>query len=186
MSETDGRIDITPDTRLGSLLEAWPELEEVLLRMSPSFARLGNPVLRRTVARVATLRQVATVGDIPLGRLVSDLRRAAGLSDTYGPEPAGAATGERPHWVDALPVAQSWDAREAIDSGEQPMARVLRSLDALAAGDAFELVTPFVPAPIVDLARQRGFHTWSSLEAPGLARTWFARQVPELGQRPGD
>ncbi len=51
---------ITPDSRLGDLLERWPGLEDVLLELSPHFRALRNPVLRRTVAKVATLRQVST------------------------------------------------------------------------------------------------------------------------------
>jgi hypothetical protein len=76
---------ITPDSKIGDLLERWPELEEVLLGISPHFKALKNPVLRRTIAKVATLRQVATVSGVALGVLVERLRAGAGLA------PAGPA-----------------------------------------------------------------------------------------------
>lgn len=40
-------LPITPATRVGELLDAYPELEEVLVAAAPPFARLANPVLRR-------------------------------------------------------------------------------------------------------------------------------------------
>ena len=58
------RCPITPATKVAELLESWPELEEALVAQAPAFRRLKNPVLRRTVARVATLEQAAGVGGI--------------------------------------------------------------------------------------------------------------------------
>src|SRR6516165_6905984 len=91
---------ITPDSKLGELLERWPQLEGVLLDLSPHFGALKNPVLRRTVAKIATLRQVSTVSGVSLGVLVAKLREGAGLApaaiEDGGP---GAAPAERPAWA---------------------------------------------------------------------------------------
>ena len=46
---------IGPETTVGAMIEAYPELESVLVEMAPAFAKLRNPVVRRTVAKVATL-----------------------------------------------------------------------------------------------------------------------------------
>ena len=56
--------DITAGTKVAALLSAHPELEDLLISMSPAFIKLRNPVLRRSVARVATLRQAAAVGKL--------------------------------------------------------------------------------------------------------------------------
>jgi hypothetical protein len=45
---------ITPQTKVGELLDAYPELESILFELSPAFAKLKNPILRKTVARIAT------------------------------------------------------------------------------------------------------------------------------------
>ncbi|MFI4941789.1 MAG: DUF1858 domain-containing protein [Burkholderiales bacterium] len=93
------RAAITPATKVADLLESWPELEEVLIAQAPAFRRLRNPVLRRTVARVATLEQEASTppewldsgrvtssvdadalldaGDVPLGRVNQQARALA-------------------------------------------------------------------------------------------------------------
>lgn len=168
-------VDITPDSRLGELLERWPELEEVLIGLSPHFRALRNPVLRRTVAKVATLRQVSKVSGVPLGALVERLRAGAGLAPLAVAEGSGGAPAERPPWAEPAAVAQRHDARAAIEAGEHPLPRVLADLAALGDGQVYELVTPFVPAPLVDLAREKGFASFSAVEAEGLVRTYFRK-----------
>lgn len=49
-------IEITPSTTVYAILDSYPELEEVLIGMAPAFKKLKNPILRNTVAKVATLK----------------------------------------------------------------------------------------------------------------------------------
>lgn len=166
---------ITPDSRLGELLERWPGLEAVLLDLSPHFRALRNPVLRRTVAKVATLRQVSSVSGVPLGVLVERLRAGAGLAPLAFAEEQGQRA-ERPAWAVAGAVTRSHDARAAIEAGEHPMPRVMADLAQLAGADVYELLTPFVPAPLVDLADGKGFAAYSVVESDALVRTFFKRK----------
>jgi hypothetical protein len=179
---------ITPESKIGDLLERWPGLEAVLLDLSPHFRALQNPVLRRTIARVATLRQVSKVSGVPLGALLERLRAGAGLPPlAVAADDAGAAA-ERPGWLaDTAVVARTHDARAAIAAGEHPMPRVMADLAALPAGDIYLLVTPFVPAPLVDLAREKGFESFSVVEAEGVVHTWFRRSgaAPDSAAREG-
>lgn len=173
MSGTAG--DINPETRVGELLDRFPALEETLIGLSPEFQRLRNPVLRRTVAKVATLRQISKVGGVPLGTLINTLREKAGLD----PAPAAAGgemgTGLAPAWFDPAKVTASFDARPALARGEHPMPEIMSRLLGLSAGGIFELRTPFTPAPLMDLAKGKGFECWSRTETPELTRTFFHR-----------
>jgi hypothetical protein len=168
---------ITPDSRLGELLERWPALEEVLLALSPHFRALRNPVLRRTIARVATLRQVSSVSGVSLGVLIERLRAGAGLAPAPVAEESGGPPPERPAWAAEGPATRSHDARQAIEAGEHPLPRVMADLAGLAGDDVYQLLTPFVPAPLVDMARGKGFEAFSVAEAEGLVRTFFRRAV---------
>jgi hypothetical protein len=171
----DRAADVTPDSKVGELLERWPSLERVLVEISPHFEALKNPVLRRTVAKVATLRQVAKVSGVPLGVLIERLRAGAGLPPVAVAAEADGTPSARPEWAAAGAVVRTLDARADIEAGEHPMPAVMRELAGLAPGQVFELVTPFVPAPLVDLAREKGFEGQTLAEAPGLVRTWFRR-----------
>ncbi len=165
---------ITPESKIGDLLERWPGLEQVLVELSPHFRALRNPVLRRTVAKIATLRQVATVSGVPLGVLVERLRAGAGLPPIAVAAAEGAGT-ERPAWAVEGTVTRTHDARAAIEAGEHPLPRVMTDLAALGESEVYQLLTPFVPAPLVDLAREKGFAAHSVVEGDGLVRTFFRR-----------
>ena len=176
MTERDDRAaNITPDSRVGALLERWPHLEAVLIELSPRYRALENPVLRRTVAKVATLRQVAKVGGVPLATLIERLRAAVGLAPLAVSEAEPGASGVRPPWAAERAVTRRHDARAAIEAGEHPLPKVMADLATLGDEEVYELVTPFVPAPLVDLAREKGFASFSVSEGDALVRTYFRR-----------
>src|SRR5689334_16617803 len=73
-------LPIDPETTVGALLEAYPEVENILVEMAPAFAKLRNPVIRRTVAKVATLEQAAKIGGVSLQAMIRRLREVTGQS----------------------------------------------------------------------------------------------------------
>ena len=176
MAEAPRITDITPETKIGPLLDAHPALESVLLDMSPNFAKLKNPVLRKTVAKIATLRQVAEIGGVPLASMINTLRSAAGIGDRFSESGAGTPTGgtnEAPAWVRSSAVAVTYDARPDIEAGEHPAQRVIAGLQQLSANEMYELITPFIPAPLIELARGKGYTAWSVKEQENVVRTFF-------------
>ncbi|MBM3790162.1 MAG: DUF1858 domain-containing protein [Acidobacteria bacterium] len=169
-------MEITPETRVGPLLDRYPELEAVLIGLSPAFARLRNPMLRRTVAKVATLQQAARIGGIAPSQLIRTLRDAAGLDagtpvadETGGPEAAA------PGWFRQELVVIAFDARPLIDSGGQPLGRAMTDLAALGPGEVYELLTPFLPAPLLDKAKEKGFASWTRRDEEGIFHNYFCR-----------
>ncbi|PKK83651.1 MAG: hypothetical protein CVT49_07620 [candidate division Zixibacteria bacterium HGW-Zixibacteria-1] len=173
--ENDTKPYITPDSKVGALLEYFPELENVLMEMSPSFRKLRNPVLRRTVAKVATLRQVAKIGNISLSKMINELRTAAGQSTGDAFENDEITTDARPEWFNEGKVVKSFDARSTIEAGRNPMGEFFKVLGEVEGGKICELITPFVPAPLIELARGKGYRVWSRQTAEEKFGTYFIR-----------
>ncbi len=69
-------LSIGPETTIAALLCTFPAPEEVLIEMAPAFAKLRNPLVRRTVARIATLEQAAAIGGVDLQGMILKLRRS--------------------------------------------------------------------------------------------------------------
>jgi len=176
---TAGRPAITPDTKVAALLEAYPELEEVLVGMAPPFAKLRNPVLRRTIARVTTLRRAAEVGGLVPRELVRRLREAAGLDPAGEAEavedgaaaPAGAVA-ERPGWTREAEVRWNLDADALLGGGREPLAEIGRRVSELEQGACGVLESSFVPAPLLEWLRSRGHDAVCVAEGQGY-RTWI-------------
>jgi hypothetical protein len=168
------RVPITPATKVADLLDSWPELEEVLIAQAPAFRRLRNPVLRRTVARVATLEQAAGVGGVAVRDLVAALRRAAGLQDAEPAEAAGSASpasAEPPEWVGRFRLIESLDADALLDAGQVPLPLVR----ALGPGEMLRVDSAFRPVPLVDALARQGFRCHTRETAPGKVETFLSR-----------
>jgi hypothetical protein len=169
-------LAITPATKVAELLEAYPELEETLIGLAPAFARLRNPVLRRTVARVASLEQAASVGGVSVRELVAALRAAAGQ------EPDGPGEGESPvpdsgpapGWLDESRVATVIDADALLDDGEVPLARVVAAAAALATGTHLRVDSGFRPTPLIDALSKQGHPSHVRQDRPGRFSTYVA------------
>ena len=165
---------ITPETKIGAMLERYPHLEDVLIETVPQFAKLRNPILSKTVAKVTTLRQAALVGGVTLSELINTLRKALGEEAAIDPDESdGYERSEPPEWFSPDKVAQSLDARPILDAGRQPMSDVMADLKNLRNGEICEFITPFVPAPLIEMAQSRGFSTWWTREDEEVVKTYF-------------
>lgn len=171
----DDKPVITPKTRVLQLIEAYPQLEAVLVAMVPAFRKLQNPVLRRTVARVATLQQAAAVGNVAVEELVNRLRREVG-QDLYAGGAGTAYNTERPAWFDPARVAGELDARPLLAAGEQPVNQAMADLAALAPGSIYKLSAPFLPAPLIDKGASLGLEHWLVKQAEESFEVFFYKR----------
>jgi hypothetical protein len=168
------QLNITPETKINQLLKAYPELEKVLIGMSPAFSKLRNPVLRNTVAKVATLRQVAQVGNVSLPNLINRLREQVGLeTETWSEiKPTDQA---QPSWFDPGKIKRAKDIRPILNRGEQPLNEVLTDLKSLQELEIYKLIAPFPPAPLIDKAKRMGVDVWAEQIKPDLFHVYFKK-----------
>ena len=150
---------IAPKTKIVELIDAYPQLEQVLIGYVPAFEKLKNPLLRKTVARVTTLQQAAVIGGVKVEDLINQLRKEVGQDRFYG-KAAAAYTTERPGWFSEARVVAELDARGMLAAGEQPVNQAIAELQALDQGEIYRLVAPFMPAPLVDKASSLGISHW--------------------------
>jgi TusA-related sulfurtransferase len=171
------RAPILPSTKVAALLDQYPEIEELLIAMAPPFQKLRNPVLRKTVARVASLEQAAAVARMPVRELVNRLRAAAGQQDLPSEETCGGATSyfsPRPEWFDPAKIVASIEEKSG-DPGKMPVVSVLQGLVAMNPGEILELITNFLPAPGIDLLRKKGLRVWTMEDDCKLFRTYVSK-----------
>jgi len=158
------------------MLDAFPGLEKILVELSPAFAKLKNPVLRKTVARVASLQQVAVVGGLKVDDLVNRLRREVGQDLFTGlAENSNYLVTTTPEWFDSGKVIRRFDAISVINSGGSPLAEVLSIVSQLSPGEILELKTPFVPAPIIDILKKEKIRSFS-IDKDGIVFNFFEKQ----------
>lgn len=170
------KLIITPKTKIYDLLEAYPQLEDVLISLAPEFKKLKNPVLRRTIARVANIAQAATVGGLNVEQMVNTLREKVGQGSIEQIDDTGAKyVTVCPEWFNAGLIVNTIDIRKMLNRGEQPVHEVLSSIQKLNDQDILVVIAPFVPAPLLDKSLSLGYRHWLEKKDEGEFWIYFSR-----------
>lgn len=158
------QLDINLQTKVAEMLDYYPQLEEVLLELSPSFAKLKNPILRKTIARIATLKQISEIAKLDPGEMISTLRRHANLCAPNVESIELSNFAPQPEWIDENRVIKTFDVCPILNEGKSPMKQIIDETHSLGTGQILKLITPFVPSPIIDILEKKGNRCWSKSE----------------------
>lgn len=170
------KLIITPKTKIYDLLEAYPQLEDVLIALAPPFKKLKNPVLRRTITKITTLNQAATIGSLNVEELVNTLRKEIGQENIRElSETETAYQTDRPNWFEEKKVVNSIDIRDMLHAGEQPVHEVLSAIKKLGDGELLEVITPFIPAPLLDKSLSLNYRHWLKKESDDKFVIYFGK-----------
>ena len=155
------KLIITPKTKIFDLLEDYPQLEDILIQAAPPFKKLKNPVLRKTITKITTLSQAATIGGLKVEELINKLRTEVGQANVelVGDEGENYVT-EKPSWFNESNVAETIDIREMLNAGEQPVHEVMSAIKKLNDTEILKVVAPFVPAPLLDKSLSMEYKHW--------------------------
>lgn len=161
-------MEITSQTKLYDILEAYPQLEEQIMKIAPPFQNLKNPVLRRTVGKLATLEKVAQVGGMDVSQLVNTLRRAVGQTElsekaSLPPLIEIPRQADDPEWIAGEPQFIV-NGTEMLQRGEVPLGHINELLNQLEAGRYILLLTDFEPTPMLEAMQKQNrkvFHKTS-------------------------
>lgn len=170
-------MEITSQSKLFDVLETYPFLEAQIIHIAPPFKNLKNPVLRRTVGKLATIQQVAQIGGMDAGKLVNTLRKAAG-QDELTLEPAAALVVDLsrdvddPEWITGEPQF-TVNGTEMLQRGEVPLGQINERLEQLTPGRFLLLVTDFEPTPIVDAMHKQNRRVFHKTKGDGKTHLTF-------------
>jgi hypothetical protein len=172
---TKNNIEITPSTKVNDLLDTYPELEETLIGIAPPFKKLKNPLLRKSVARVATIKHISSVGNVPLNELINKLRMAVGQSvtdDSYEDENYFL---DKPDWFSEDKISLSFNEEKLGDKDKMTLVTMLQEAKNVKEGEIIELATSFLPAPGIDRMKSKGYSVWTVKQEDDLIKSYFLK-----------
>jgi len=179
------RAPVTPETKIAAALDADPGLIERLIALNAVFAKLRNPVLRKTMAKLVSFSEAAKVAGVPLEAMLA-------VANGHGaPAPAGEAPKPEamPDWAQAIDLAKATtlDVRPLLARGEEPLSVVMRTAKDVPAGGALVLDAPFDPAPLRRVLGTKGFAAHAANLADGHWRVFFLKrgEAPPSATAPG-
>ncbi len=170
--ETNNKLIITPKTKVLQLIETYPQLEDVLIGYVPAFKKLKNPLLRNTVARITSLQQAASIGNVNVGDLINILRKEVGQEILTETKDTMYNT-TKPAWFGEEKIKQELDVRAMLAAGEHPVAQVMADLNVLPGDTIYKLIAPFLPAPLIDKATSLQVQHWIVKESEELYFIYF-------------
>lgn len=169
------KVDITPSTKVNDILTAYPEIEDDLIKMAPPFKKLRNPFLRRTIGKVATLKQVSAVGNIPLNDLINNLRKLVGqpeINESYTDENYFL---DKPEWFSQEKISLSINEEKMENKNQMTLVTILLEAKNVKKGEIIELITTFLPAPGIDILKSKGYSVWTIKEENNIIKSYFLK-----------
>jgi len=153
-------MEITGKTKLMTVLETYPELENQIILAAPAFKNLKNPVLRKTVGRLATIEKVAQIGELDTLTFVNLLRRLVGQAEVIPqvePElsiPQIQIESGDPEWIQGEPEFIV-DGTALLAKGEVPLHVINERLQQLSPTGYILLLTNFEPQPMIEAVKKQ-------------------------------
>ena len=154
-------MEITLDTKIYDLLKEYPFMEDELIRINPKFKKLKNPILRRTLTKIASIKQAAIVGGMEPIELLNAVRKAVGQEPVEEAPQKERISEEIPLWITQEPAAV-FSANELLDQGKNPLAEISKKLKSLPDGSLILLKADFKPEPLIDALKEQGYQVYSA------------------------
>ena len=158
--------EITLDTKIADLLNEYDGMKEILIQINPKFKKLNNPVLRRTLAKIAGVKQAAIVGGMDPYDLLNRLREAVGQKPLeHSVADMESEMVKVPEWTGKVPVV-TLDANVILDEERNPLAELHKAMKSLEKGEIVTIESDFKPEPLIDEMVQKGHEVFSMEVAP--------------------
>ena len=181
---------IGPDDRLGDVLARDQRALDVLVGASPELHGLRNPVTRKVMGRLATIRQIANMAGMEPDILIRRLNQALRDDTPRGSRPVAAAPvvhpdrGKESMSIDtsAAPAAlaripeeliHELDVRPDLREGREPFSRIMAARHEIPEGGALRLRAIFEPVPLYVVMAKQGFDHWTERLADDDWIVWF-------------
>ncbi len=169
------------EDRISTVLSRDPRMLDVLLAASPTFSHLKNPIMRKTMARLATVEHAARVAGLDADELVARLN-AALRGEAYVPRATAAAQTPAASAPKPAIVAQATEAtivdcdvRDDLQKGIEPLSRILAAARGVPREKLLRLRAIFEPVPLYAVLGKQGFAHFTERLADDDWIVWFWR-----------
>ena len=156
--------EIKIDTTIADLLNNYKGMKDTLISINPKFKKLNNPILRRTLAKLATVKQAAIIGGMKPEDLLNQLRVAVGQEPISLNLDKEINKDEIPTWAEQKAVVEL-NANELLDADKNPLAEVRKALKSLKSGEILALIADFKPEPLIEEFEKQGLQIATVKEA---------------------
>ena len=152
--------EITLDMTIADLLNSHKDMKDILININPKFKKLNNPVLRRTLAKLATVKQAAIIGNMDSMELLNKLRVAVGQEPLNIEDDEIGIDGKQPKWAKKEPKT-TINADDLLANDKNPLAQAYNILRNFEKDEILEIISSFRPEPLIADFIGKGYRTYT-------------------------
>lgn len=165
------------DDRISTVLARDARLLDVLVSAAPAFEKLRNPLLRKTMSKLATVEQAARIAGLDADELLARLNGALAGEAVRPIAPAATQRESIPVDLLALPAERivDLDVRDELRAGREPFRLIMSAAGRVGQGDVLRVRAIFEPAPLYPVLGRQGFSHFTEQLGAEDWRVWFRR-----------
>ncbi len=156
---------ITKDLKISNMLKAYPQTLDVLVKVSPHFKKLKNPILRKALSGRVNVEQAAGIANVNVSVLLSKLNNSidefSSNTDSENKVPLKTNTDNYEMQEPLDKIDQSkvvpFDVRPIISGGKDPLKFILAKVNGLKIGEVLLLINSFEPIPLYTVLGKKGY-----------------------------
>jgi len=174
---------INEQTKIAALLKHHPGALETIVRLSPDFKKLKNPILRKLMAGRTSIGMASKIG----GCKPEDFFKALaplGFETDHSPalqeNNEGGKNAPTPEYLKNIPPDRlvNFDVRAMLAEGNDPLKEIQQKVKSLRPGEVLVIVNNFEPVPLIKLLERQGFQTHVHFIDADTIETFFFKTVP--------
>ncbi|MEZ5053598.1 MAG: DUF2249 domain-containing protein [Chitinophagales bacterium] len=167
---------INAQTKIATLLQQHPDALETIVKISPDFKKLRNPIIRKLMAGRATIAMASKIGGCkpedffkalaPLGFVADTTTEITEIIPENKPMPS---------YLQSLKSEQiiSFDVRSILAEGNDPLKQIQAKIKTLQINEALLIINSFEPVPLIKLLEKQGFDAYVKYIDNDTVETYF-------------
>lgn len=173
-------MTINANTKIGTLLKQNPEALEAIIRVSPKFSKLRNPILRKVMAGRTSIAMASKVAGCSVEDFFKELKPLGFDIDAATPaiEDEESISKALPEFMQGIKPEQmiELDVRPVIESGEDPLSIIISKVKSLPTGSVLKIINTFEPTPLMLLLGKQGLESYAETMNDELVYTYFYKK----------
>ena len=169
-------ITINANTKIAKLIKLHPDALEAIIKLSPKFNKLRNPILRKVIAGRTSIAMASKIGSCTVDDFFHSLQPLGFEIDTTIPEnneiEVKTAAPEFQQNLTAEKIIPL-DVRPIIDGGEDPLNQIIQKVNGIRPGTALKIINSFEPTPLIKLLQKKCFESYTEKINEELFHTYF-------------
>ncbi len=153
----------TKDLKISKLLAQYPQAIDVLIKVSPHFRKLKNPILRKALAGRVNVEQAARIAnvdvDVLLFKLNNSINKFSEEINSINKDDERTVVGDdemEQNNIDKKKVI-TFDVRPIISGGKDPLKFILAKVDELKDDEILLIINSFEPIPLYTVLGRKGY-----------------------------